>query len=258
MVATNRLVTALEQLGLSTYEARAYAALVHSGAANGYQLSRASGVPRSRIYETIEKLIARGLVLTRKEQPQVYRAAPCEEVLSRSAAEMERTHKTIRACCVELRDDTNEEGVWNLTGRHAILSRAQAMIRAAAHEIDLTIVAADLRELDAALAAADRRRVRVRAVVCGDHQSTFKETLPHRFGTSRPGDLALVVDGTEALAGVTEPDESASAAWSRADGFVHITREYVLHEIFIARAFDALGPVAAALEQVYRGVFDGS
>lgn len=258
MVATNKLVTALEELGLSTYEARAYAALVRIGAANGYQLSRASGVPRSRIYETIEKLVARGFVLARKEQPQLYRAAPCDEVLHRSAAEMERTHKTIRACCADIRDTTVEEGVWNLTGRHAILSRAQAMIRASAREIELTVVAADLREIEPELVRAARRKVRIRAIVCGDYQPKFRGTLPHRFGTSRPGDLSLIVDGVEALAGVTEPDENASAAWSRADGFVHITREYILHEIFIARAFEALGPAAAALDAVYRGVFEGA
>ncbi len=258
MVATTRLIRALAQLGLSTYEARAYAALVRSGPVTGYQLSRASGVPRSRIYEAIEKLIGRGMVLSRKEQPPLYRAAPCEEVLARSAADLQKAHDTIRASCCDLREDTSEEGVWNMTGRRAILARAQAMVQAAVSTLDLAVVAADIRELEPALVAAERRGARIRAVVCGAYDAAFGEVLPHRFGAFRTGDLALVADASEALAGITEPEEEASAAWSRAAGFVHITREYVLHEIFIARAFEKAGPDGAALDRVYRSVFDGA
>ena len=60
------IVQAIESLGLSAYEAKAYFALLSESPLTGYKLSKVSGVPRSRIYETIEKLTAKGLVLTQE------------------------------------------------------------------------------------------------------------------------------------------------------------------------------------------------
>ena len=58
------IVQTLEKFGLSSYEAKAYLAILSEYPLTGYKLSKISGVPRSRIYETIEKLAAKGLVLT--------------------------------------------------------------------------------------------------------------------------------------------------------------------------------------------------
>ncbi len=58
------IVLAIKNLGLSTYQAEAYFALLLESPLTGYKLSKISSVPRSRIYETIEKLIAKGLVLS--------------------------------------------------------------------------------------------------------------------------------------------------------------------------------------------------
>ena len=58
------ILQAFENLGLSTYEAKAYFALLSESPLTGYKLSKNSGVPRSRIYETIEKLASKGLILT--------------------------------------------------------------------------------------------------------------------------------------------------------------------------------------------------
>lgn len=259
MVATNA-VRALERLGISTYEARAYLALLKSGPVTGYQLSRASGVPRSRIYETLEKLAARGMVVTRHERPQLYAAVDYDQVLARRAEEMKEALARARVCCAGIsRRGDDEDGVWNITGRANILAKARAMVDSAQKSIAVVGVAADLVELEAAMGQAARRDCRVRMVVCGSFQPRFGETFQHSFGEGRCDDLALVVDSTEALVGVTQPAESAPAAWSRAPGFVHVTEEYVLHEVFIARALATLDPASVeALGELYRTVFRGA
>ena len=50
----------LGELGFSDYEARAYCALLDAAPANGYQVAGLSGVPRAKIYEVLDKLVARG------------------------------------------------------------------------------------------------------------------------------------------------------------------------------------------------------
>ena len=47
------LIDGLQQLGLTQYEAQVYAALVRQPSITGYEASRLSGVPRAKVYETL-------------------------------------------------------------------------------------------------------------------------------------------------------------------------------------------------------------
>src|SRR5665647_693368 len=60
-VSVQRVVERLQQLGMSGYEAKAYVALISADRpVNGYEVAKRSGVPRSTVYETLSKLVARG------------------------------------------------------------------------------------------------------------------------------------------------------------------------------------------------------
>ena len=77
-------IQTLEKLGLSNYEAKAYLAILSEPPLTGYKLSKVSGVPRSRIYETIEKLTAKGLVLTQEGETSLVKPVSFETFLERA------------------------------------------------------------------------------------------------------------------------------------------------------------------------------
>ncbi|MBI4362796.1 MAG: TrmB family transcriptional regulator [Euryarchaeota archaeon] len=83
----SRLQTLLD-LGLTEYQAKAYLALVETGSATAGQLPAESGVPRTRIYATMEQLNEKGLVKILPETPIRYRPVPVQEFLRRRAEEM--------------------------------------------------------------------------------------------------------------------------------------------------------------------------
>ena len=51
------LAEALQGLGLSLYEARLYLGLLKGGPQNGNELSRSSGVPSSKVYGMLDRLV---------------------------------------------------------------------------------------------------------------------------------------------------------------------------------------------------------
>ncbi|MEW6471376.1 MAG: helix-turn-helix domain-containing protein [Actinomycetota bacterium] len=60
-MADQPVIENLQTLGMSGYEAKAYVVLVAAGQPlNGYEVAKPSGVPRSTVYETLAKLVARG------------------------------------------------------------------------------------------------------------------------------------------------------------------------------------------------------
>jgi HTH-type transcriptional regulator, sugar sensing transcriptional regulator len=77
VLASERLV----RLGLTQYEARAYAALVRRDGSSPAEVARLAGVPRSRIYDVIDSLVAKGMVQQRPGRSAKFVAtAPSEAV----------------------------------------------------------------------------------------------------------------------------------------------------------------------------------
>jgi sugar-specific transcriptional regulator TrmB len=58
--------------GLSEYEAKVYVSLIDCGASRVGRLSTLCGVPRSKIYKTLQKLVERNLVTEIPEEPKLY------------------------------------------------------------------------------------------------------------------------------------------------------------------------------------------
>lgn len=79
-------VTELSSLGLTTYEARAYLALVRLHASTASDVARLASLPRQRIYDVLDSLIDKGLAATRPGRVARYAATPPERGLERLLA----------------------------------------------------------------------------------------------------------------------------------------------------------------------------
>lgn len=80
-------MSALRELGVSSYEESAYRTLLATGPATATDVVAASSVPRGRIYDVLNGLSARQLVRTRSGEPKRYVAAEPETAVNRLLAE---------------------------------------------------------------------------------------------------------------------------------------------------------------------------
>ncbi|MBN2500501.1 MAG: TrmB family transcriptional regulator, partial [Anaerolineales bacterium] len=87
----------LTTIGFTEYEAKVYLALLAENPANGYQVSKHSGVPRSMVYEALGRLEARGAVLKKEDRrATLYRPVPPDVLLDHYEEEHQRTLETLR------------------------------------------------------------------------------------------------------------------------------------------------------------------
>ncbi|HVM30384.1 MAG TPA: helix-turn-helix domain-containing protein [Candidatus Limnocylindrales bacterium] len=63
--AEGSFVSQLSRLGLTSYEARAYLALIRRDSFTAAQVARQSGLPRQRIYDVLGSLVEKGLAVSR-------------------------------------------------------------------------------------------------------------------------------------------------------------------------------------------------
>jgi|SRR5580765_2981911 len=73
----------LVELGLTSYEARAYLALVRRDASSPSDVARLSRIPRQRIYDVLKTLVQKGLATHRPGPPTKYAAVAPEFAIER-------------------------------------------------------------------------------------------------------------------------------------------------------------------------------
>lgn len=245
-----RAIHALEQIGFSTYEARTYLGLLQQSPITGYQLSKLSGVPRSRIYETLERLTTKGYAVALQTEPAEYSPLTAHELVTHLQEQFDGTLSTLEAELRKVSTARATESMWNLRGRGDILRRARTMISHAQESIYLVGWGETLQELQPELEAASHQGIRIVVISCGEsrlkvgkhYQHAFEAELVQQCDTS----LNVVVDGLEALVGQTEPAETCQAAWSHSPALVLVTEEYIRHEVYLHKIIERFGPTMAA------------
>ncbi|KVZ02491.1 TrmB family transcriptional regulator [Burkholderia stagnalis] len=161
------LIQALIRVGFSQYESQAYCALLRRSPVNGHEAGKLSGVPPSKIYETLQRLEAKGAVLLHRSEPVLYAAVPYREVLSRIRSTVEKDLDLIEQELTRL-PATREPGlVWSLRDKEAIVEAFKSAIERAQTSLFAALWDAELPLLRNSLEAASARGVDVHVAIYG-------------------------------------------------------------------------------------------
>jgi sugar-specific transcriptional regulator TrmB len=97
-----RLIRALTGLGLTTYEAKAYVALLGRDSFTAAQVARQGQLPRQRIYDVLGSLVEKGLASSRPGSVVKYAAVAPELAIERLVAEHRRGMETLERTAAEM------------------------------------------------------------------------------------------------------------------------------------------------------------
>lgn len=235
------LIRTLQRLDFTEYEAKVYLALVEQAPLTGYGVARLSGVPRSKVYEVLEGLIARGAVLASHGAPTKYGPLPPADLIALRRAEAEASLRAAEVGLARYASGTADRGmIWDITGREEILQRVREGVGRAEVRVLLQLWAEDAPLLQAALAAVAERGVEVVVVAYGDPGYPFARVYLHEPGaaqiTAEYGGrwVILSVDDAEIVAGIVSLGDESRAAWSRHPALVMPITEQIKHDLYIA------------------------
>ncbi|QBD78752.1 TrmB family transcriptional regulator [Ktedonosporobacter rubrisoli] len=207
-------VELLQQTGLNKYEAEAYYTLLMHGALTGYEVGKLSQVPLSRSYEILERLVEKGLALLQPGEPPRYSAQDPQQFLAKVRGEIEATLNALTISLAALPRPNTMNEFWVIRGEQNILSRLQAMIKAAQSTLLLTLPASVSTELAELLREADSRRCLIRQFSSADQRFLKAEGI------------LLLRDNHEALLGSIGPEEPVQAIVSTNTALVAALNEY--------------------------------
>ncbi|MFC6753131.1 TrmB family transcriptional regulator [Halorubrum tibetense] len=232
--------TALERLGLSTYEAGVFVALEKLGRGTAREIAEATDVPRSQVYGAAESLQERGLLDVQQASPKRFRPVPlaeAEELLRRQQdRRRERAFERLEAIEPERPDDDErKEEVWTVEGRDAVTERIRSLAADATESIVYAVERRNHDEsTDEALFAAAEGGVDALVASADPEMIAYYENTPVRTfpvpEDAHEADLPVVrllaVDGDTVLLAVQSEGATAGevAFWSRRTAFASVLK----------------------------------
>jgi Cd2+/Zn2+-exporting ATPase len=239
------LLSSLVSLGLTEYEAKVYLALLKGSPANGYQLSKRTGVPRSMIYEALGRLHTRGAVLkSGDERSTLYRPVPPDDLLDRYKREHEQLIDNSREQLLALYEVHYEDLLWTVSERGAVYAYATQMISKGKEEVYLVLDDVSLELLREVILDSCKRGLQVGALLTGSGELECEQVSYHPPIESElqglEGMLVVVVDSQECL--IANMMGEVDATITRNKNLVLITHQFIWMELFTQRINERLTP----------------
>ena len=247
------LIQRLTKLGFSEYEAKAYLALLRDNPATGYQLAKVSGVPRSMIYEALNKLTARGAAMTlRVDGGTKYAPVPAGEFFDQLYREQEALIHSLQEDLTTLSEASDLDYVWNIEGHDNVVAKAEEMINQTAERIYLALMPSMFPTLRAVLQTAADRGVHVviyttETVDFADGRVVVAHVSEETLGQARGLGLLLVADSEEVLIGEWLAATQARASWTSNPLMVFIAEHHLRTDLYLPQILACLGENALDL-----------
>ena len=128
----------MQNIGFTQYESQVYLALLQQSHISGYELAKISGVPASKIYQILNKLTDKEMVLAIDSDPKKYVPLPPAEILTRYKNDYLDTmdHLSEKLGHLYAQDEVDESYIWNLSGRTEIIRKLTAFISEAKEHLN--------------------------------------------------------------------------------------------------------------------------
>lgn len=173
-------------LGFSAYETRVYYALCQRSPMNGHEVSKAAGIPTSKVYETLQRLQHKGAVFLYRSDSVLYAPVPYENVLAKFQDKVKNAVDVIEKTFTHLEHAMEPTLTWSLSETESIVKQMQSVIAQAQTVIFAGLWDPELLRLDETLRSAHRRGVELQIAIYGTHQLG----VPYTYDLAKCGESA--------------------------------------------------------------------
>jgi sugar-specific transcriptional regulator TrmB len=231
------IASILRDFAFSKYESSCYLALLSRHPVNGSQLSKLSGISRSRIYDVLRGLTKKGIVFEIEKGRFV--PLPFEELKKRLQDRFDSNMKLLEKQLKTMEQATDHDYLLAIRGKRNVLAKAVDILDSAREELYLRLFPKTWERLEKTINDAASRGVGIRFVGMGSipriceiqviHPET--KTLPAKLGGES---IDIIADRSEALVGIFKKGsaDDSPVIWTRNRWFVTANRDSLRHDFY--------------------------
>lgn len=241
--------TLLEQLqlfGFNQYEAKAYMALVSLGASNAYQISKESGIPRARVYDTLDTLVSRGIAMLEEAEDgtKSYAPLPVDVFLDQAKQSFEESWSKVadELRTMEKREPKSDVSLTTVRGEDNVLSFCRIMIRRAREQVLLSMWEPMYDKLKNELIEKEKAGCSIKGILF-DVDNPMAGLYKHRTNEyinkqTEERWFVLSIDGKELLYGHSA-ERKGNAYYTDDPVHIFLMEDYIWHDILVNRLVEA-------------------
>jgi len=113
----------LESIGLSSYEARGYVALVAHGFGSAEAIAETAKIPRTSAYKVLQSLCAKGFAMSTKGRPTIFKPESPAKIKGKVTEHISETFDKLEMLHEILRDKGEPQLVYTVAGRARVLEK---------------------------------------------------------------------------------------------------------------------------------------
>lgn len=130
-----RIAEMLKILGLSSYEAQGFAALVYHGVANADTVADSAGIPRTSAYKVMESLVEKGLAKYTEGRPRMFKPEDMNKIRSDFEGKLNDLFVELRKLQDMLPSKGEPQLVYTIHGREQVMEKLAEMFNLSEKEI---------------------------------------------------------------------------------------------------------------------------
>lgn len=261
------LAGSLHELGFSQYEAKCYVGLIAAEPQTGYRVAKTTGVPQPKVYETLRKLVSRGVVNEIAGEPTLFSAIPPDSLLDHLEDTFERRLDGARRSVRQLSSaslPSDLEYVERFDRLEDVIRVATECLHAATRRVYLSASTPELVALQSPLRAATERGVDAVVLVFGRRKVTLGSArVFHHASTDgavfrhhQARHLAMVVDSERTVNAIAADGRTWQAIRTASAPVIASVKGLIRHDIDLQQIFadfgsqlvEAYGPGLQTLE----------
>lgn len=246
----DKLLNSLKKFGFTESETRVYVTLLKNGTGTGYEISKNSSVPRSKVYNILEMLMIKGcVVVSKQDKPVKYAAIPVEELIGNIKHNTDTVIEDIRKELDSYNTKADSNEIWNIKGYDNIFNKCRHMISNAKKEVYIQVWGEDLSEIEDEISVIEENLQDVVMILYSlqhDYTSKIKNFYKHGFEESKLEEMGgrwitLVVDSAEMIFGNIQNEKNAETICTKSIPIVFLAKENINHDAYCLKLIDALG-----------------
>lgn len=244
------IIQIMKKYHFSEMETLVYTTLLEKDKLTGYEISKQSGVPRSKVYNILEKLLKKNLVIVNKSEPKLYRAVSSDEFIERLDKEVKQDLVILNKQLGDIKEEEEEELLWKIEEYSHVIEKVEHLIKNSNKSLLIQIWMQDISlELLSFLQDAEKRLEECIVILFDkEHQYNLplKNYYKHGFEEDKLFDFGsrwinVVSDEKEVVFGTfSENNDSTDVTWTKNKAMVSLSKEYVKHDAYTLKIIEEL------------------
>ncbi|MDO7976584.1 TrmB family transcriptional regulator [Oceanotoga teriensis] len=251
------ILNTLKMFGFTEYESKVYITLLKTGKSSGYEISKNSSVPRSKVYNILEILIKKGCIVhTKNTNPIYYDAIPINELIKNLEYKYNKALENISYELNEYNRKVDMDNMWHIEGYENTFNKCRNMIQNTKNELYLQIWEEDYKEIKEDLEKFESSGKKLLLIFYSknhNYKLNIKNYYPHGFEDEKEKEFGgrwinIVSDSNQVIFGHIKNTKNAEVIWTESNSLIFLAKEYIKHDAYTLKIIEKFGKV---LEEEY-------